>query len=65
MIFHEIKTKIRVLMSDFYYMIYSKIRNPLRGELPKYVMQYLDTACENKDFCTFSRKLEVMSNKLN
>ena len=32
------------------------------GELPKYIMQYLDTAWENKYIFTFSRKLEVRSN---
>ena len=63
MIVHEIKTKKRFLMSDFFlYIIYSKNRNRFIGELSKYIMQYLDMACENKYIFTFSRKLEVMSN---
>ena len=32
------------------------------GELTKFIMQFLDTAWENKYFFTFSRKFEVMSN---
>ena len=37
-------------MSDFLYIIYSKNRNPILVELPKYIMQYRVTAWENKYF---------------
>ena len=35
-------------MLDFYYIVYSKHSDPFWGELPKYIMQYLDTSWENK-----------------
>ena len=64
MIVHEKKKKKNKIFNVFFfkYIIYSKNRNSFLGELPKYIMQYLDTAWENKFFFTFSRKLEVMSN---
>ena len=37
----------------------SLIKENVLGELPKYIMQYLDMVDEK---ITFSRKLEVMSN---
>ena len=35
-------------MSDFLIYIYIKNQNPILVELPKYIMQYLFTAWENK-----------------
>ena len=49
-------------MSDFSYKIYSKNRMSILGELPKYIIQYLVTAWENKYIFTFSKKLDVVSN---
>ena len=63
---HDIKTKknkifnVRVFL--IYEIIYSKNQNPFWGELPKYDMQYIDMALENKYIFTCSRKLEVMNN---
>ena len=34
--------------------------NPIFEELPKYLMQFLITASNNKYIFTFSRRLEVM-----
>ena len=42
-------------MSDFLYIIYSKNPNPILGVLPKYIMQYLVTAWDNKYMFTFSK----------
>ena len=35
------------------------------GEKPKYSMQYLDMAWDNKYIFTFSRKIEAMSDNKN
>ena len=44
----RIKTKIKIFNVRYFNIIYSKNRYPFRGELPKYIMEYLDTAWENK-----------------
>ena len=50
-------------MSDFLNITFTlKIEIRFGGELPKFLMQYLYTACENKYIFTCSIKLEVMSN---
>ena len=36
--------------------------NPIYGELPKYILQYLVTAWHNEFIFTFSKTFEVMSN---
>ena len=49
-------------MSDFFkYILYSRNRNPIFGELPKYIVQYFVTAWDNIS-STFSKGFEVMSN---
>ena len=44
-------------MSDFLYIIYSKNRNPFMGELPKYIMQYLDMLGKTNTFSHFLESL--------
>ena len=64
MIVHEIKTKKHKIFNVRFFknIIYSKNRNTFFGELPNFLMQYLDTACENKYIFTCSITLEVKSN---
>ena len=45
---HELKINFQDFQYQiFQYMIYSK-KNPFLDELPKYIMQYLVTAWDNK-----------------
>ena len=47
-------------MSDFIiYNLLLKSKSFFWGKLPKYIMQYLDTAWKNKYIFTFSGKLEI------
>ena len=62
MIFHEIITINKIFYVRFFIYNLLQKSNPVMGEQPKYFMQYLDMAWDNKYLFTFSRKLEVMSN---
>ena len=50
MIVHEINQKFKIFNVRFFNKIYYKNQNPIFGELPKYIMQYLVMAWDKKRF---------------